>query len=214
MAAVVGPNAFEAIVAWEVSSEAYYTARLSRLSWPGGASGLTCGIGYDCGYEDAATISADWGDLLPLMAVRVLQQLSGVKGSAAGKALASYKNAVQIPWAAAMANFRDIVLPRYAAATLKAMPACADLHPESFGSLVSITYNRGAGWNVLDARHAEMVRIRSALIAGDLDAIPGHIRDMKRLWQNADGTPLQGMAGLLTRRDGEADLFEAGLRVA
>jgi hypothetical protein len=63
----------------------------------------------------------------------------------------------------------------------------------------------------MDDRYIEMREITAAMAQGLFSAVPGFIRKMKRIWQGADGKPLPGCAGLLVRRDAEADLFESGL---
>ena len=56
----VSPAGVELIVRYEISSPAYYVKRLQQPVWPGAASGITWGIGYDGGYQTASRISADW----------------------------------------------------------------------------------------------------------------------------------------------------------
>ncbi len=48
------------LVKHEISSGAYYKKSLSHPIWPGGASGITIGIGYDLGYNSAQQIRKDW----------------------------------------------------------------------------------------------------------------------------------------------------------
>jgi hypothetical protein len=72
--------AVDLIVAEEVSSQAVYQARYQHPEWPGGASGVTIGIGYDCGYSPANTIQGDWGDKLPAPMVKCLQDVAGIHG--------------------------------------------------------------------------------------------------------------------------------------
>lgn len=48
------------LVAFEVSSPAYYEKKLRRPVWPGGESGVTIGIGYDVGVTGARQIDQDW----------------------------------------------------------------------------------------------------------------------------------------------------------
>jgi peptidoglycan hydrolase-like protein with peptidoglycan-binding domain len=45
----------------EVGSRGFYDAQCARPTWPGGASGVTIGVGYDLGYQ--AGFAADWSDL-------------------------------------------------------------------------------------------------------------------------------------------------------
>jgi hypothetical protein len=75
--------AVDLIVAEEVSSQAVYQARYQHPEWPGGASGVTIGIGYDCGYSTANTIQGDRGDKPPAPMVKCLQDVAGIHGSPA-----------------------------------------------------------------------------------------------------------------------------------
>jgi GH24 family phage-related lysozyme (muramidase) len=198
------------IAAAEISSASYYNQCLTRPTWPGGASGITIGIGYDLGYEDR--IAEDWKDLVPASMLRVMLTCQGVKGASAKARLAGVRPGIAIPYPAAMKVFSERTLPRYARATELALPNCDVLSGDSFGALVSISYNRGPnGWTMLDDRHREMAQIYAAMRTEDYGSIPGLIRGMRRLWLGPNGQPLQGMAGLLTRRDTEAALFESGL---
>jgi alkylhydroperoxidase/carboxymuconolactone decarboxylase family protein YurZ len=200
------------IANFEVSSEAYYTKALTHPSWPEGASGVTIGIGYDLGYETSTQIAVDWADLVPPAMLAAMQHCAGVRAARAQLLLASVRPAIAIPYAAALRVFEDRTLPRYADGTLAAMPRCSDLSPDSFGALVSISYNRGYnGWAMLDDRHREMASIRKAIAGGCPEQVAALIRAMKRLWVDARGAPLPGMRGLLSRRDAEANLFEQGL---
>jgi hypothetical protein len=54
----ISPAAFALIVKFESGDRPYYEKFLKRPSWPGGASGVTIGFGYDLGYEK--TFREDW----------------------------------------------------------------------------------------------------------------------------------------------------------
>ena len=43
-------ESIEKIIEWEIGDRAYYNKYLSHFTWPGGASGVTVGFGYDLGY--------------------------------------------------------------------------------------------------------------------------------------------------------------------
>jgi hypothetical protein len=46
----ISQETLDVIVAEEVSSKVTYQAHYQHPQWPGGASRVTIGIGYDCGY--------------------------------------------------------------------------------------------------------------------------------------------------------------------
>jgi GH24 family phage-related lysozyme (muramidase) len=180
-----------------------------RPTWPGGASGVTIGVGYDCGYQSAAQIKADWGDLLPAGVVTRLQSYAGRAGMQAQR-LAQVAQDIMVPRAAADTVFRARDIPRYADLTARTF-RCDGLSPDSFGALVSLVFNRGAGMSDPPSPPApwqsrrEMRQIRDALLAGRPDQVPALIRVMKRLWVG------KGLDGLIRRREAEACLFERGL---
>ena len=69
------------ILKYEVGGgEAYYNKFLRHPTWPKGESGITIGVGYDLGYNTAATIKNDWGPELSEDSIKRLLQCAGVKG--------------------------------------------------------------------------------------------------------------------------------------
>ena len=187
----------------EVSSREFYDAHASRPTWPGGASGVTIGVGYDLGYESG--LETDWANLLAPVQIAALKPWLGVKGAAAQAAIATLTG-ITIPWYSAWLFFIAKSLPSYVSLTRNALANSQALPPLCFGVLVSLVYNRGASMTDSASRpgdRQEMRDIRDAVASGSLDAIPGLLRSMERLW------PLGN--GLRTRREQEAELFEAGL---
>ena len=187
----------------EVSSREYYDAHASRPTWPGGASRVTIGVGYDLGQESG--LETDWARLLTPAQIAALKPWVGIKGTTAEGAIAGLSG-ITIPWYSAWLSFIGKTLPSYVNQTRQAFANSQVLPPLCFGVLVSLVYNRGA--SMTDSpRHPgdrrEMRDIRDAVASGHFDAIPGLLRSMERLW------PLGN--GLRTRREQEAELFEAGL---
>lgn len=203
--------AFDLIVTSEVSSEPYYNQHLRWPIKPGGASGVTIGLGYDCGYATAAKIRADWSGLLPQPMVAALVKTAGMTHETAAAAAQRLRNVVDVPWPAALEVFSKVSLPEYLAKTRAALPNFDELSPDCRGVLLSLVYNRGAGGFTLPAsrdknnRYPEMRAIRAAMKARDFDKIPGLLRKMKRLWTSAS------VRGVALRREAEAKLFERGL---
>lgn len=196
------------IVALEVTSQDVYEKKYKRPIKPGAQSGITVGIGYDCGYVTAAQIAADWGGVIAPAMVKALQGIAGLTGAKAQSALSSVKNKVQVPFSAALIVFSKTSLPKYAAMAAK-LPNYESLHPHCKGALVSLVYNRGASFSTAGARYQEMRNIKAHMAARRFTAIPTEFRSMKRLWENDPS-----VKGLLDRRDQEAALFERGLREA
>lgn len=212
----ISKKSVEMIERLEITSEANYFGHLQHLTWPGGASGVTGGIGYDFGYETAKQIADDWYDLLTPGEVGLLCKLTGRTGDAARRALSRDEigsapfRAITIDYEAAIHVFEHRSIPRYLAMTLAAFPGAEGLSPDSLGALVSLVYNRGPNVDASDRRR-EMHGIRAVMSYGNYAAVPEFIRSMKRLWEDASGKALPGLAGLLARRDEEATLFESGL---
>ena len=174
-------------------------------TWPGGASGVTIGIGYDLGYNTAEGFRKDWGEYLPKKSLDTLAVQTGKRGSRASSIPRNLSH-IKVPWDAAEAVFKTRTLPRFIELTKKTFPGSENLHPDAFGALVSLIYNRGS--SVVGSTRVEMANIRKAClgeIPGVVDLpsyIAAQIRSMKRIWK------YRNLSGLLVRRDAEADLIE------
>jgi hypothetical protein len=208
------------IVSFEIISEAYYIKNLSAPIWPGGASGVTIGIGYDLGYNPPAAITADWGDKVDADTLSKLISVSGISGKNALNILGSLSG-VDISLDVAKDVFTNRSLKNTAISTMNAFPGFDALQPDAVGALVSLVYNRGDAMTIpndtRDSRR-EMRQIRAITQGIDphditLDVInqiyPGiadQIESMKRLWD-----PIK-MKGLLVRRDQEAALVRGAFR--
>ena len=198
--------AFDLIVAEEVSSEAVYSRKYRRPEWPGAASGVTVGIGYDLGQTDKATIRGDWQGRVPINMLDIMAACSGKTGAAGRDATASVRHLIDIPWETAIAVHKERVVPRWEARVVAALPNTDKLSGDSFGALLSLIFNRGTSFNMAGDRYREMRAIKLHMAAQNFAEIPAEFRSMKRLWPN--------LAGLQKRRDREADLFARGLQAA
>jgi GH24 family phage-related lysozyme (muramidase) len=194
------------IIATEVSSQARYDQRYQSPLWPGGRSGVTIGIGYDVGYATADWVKEDWAGIIPDADLAQLQKACKVTGTLA-EALTKSLASIRVPWDAAYKQFASTALRRWTAETIGNIPNAEKLPPDCLGALVSIDYNRGPAWKLLDDRHKEMRAIRLHMVNEEYALIPTEIRSMARLWANEPG-----MAGLVIRRNLEAALFEKGLK--
>ena len=202
------------IVDEETGGQAYYERTEMHPDWPGGASGVTIGNGYDCGYSDAATIASEWGPYLPANAIAALQSVAGIHGSPA-QSEAHALHWITVPWDAGMAVFHNRDLPKWVGVCERDLPNFDQLPPDCKGVLVSVAFNRGDSWQIPaikdpSGRYIEMRAIKDHMTNGDFIAIPAEIRAMKRLWPlgTADHTDLTN------RREHEAVLFENTLAAA
>lgn len=202
----ISKAAFDLIVSEEVTNKATYEKMYRRPEWPGGASGVTVGIGYDVGYATTDRLVDDWSGQIPAAMIGVLQQACLVTGANAKALCADIRDLVDVPWEAAIAVFEQVDVPRWEGTTAVALSNCDKLSPDSFGALVSLAYNRGASFGKAGDRYQEMRNIADHMQAKDFSKIPGEFRAMKRLWEG------KGLDGLLDRREREAALFEKGLK--
>ena len=61
---MLNKKSLDLILEFEVGGgENYYNKFLRNPTWPGEQSGVTIGIGYDCGYVNKSEFTNDWKDL-------------------------------------------------------------------------------------------------------------------------------------------------------
>ena len=192
----ISTAARDMIVHFEVTSREYYNRRYRRPEWPGEASGVTIGIGYDVGYATRKQLWDDWRGEIPDHMVRKLEMAVGVTGQRARAIVGRYQD-VDVPWDPAVRVFERTVLPRWEDKVLQ-LDGADRLNPHQLGALVSLTYNRGFSYGGIGDRYREMNWIRRDLAKGVTRNVPGYILSMKRLWTNT---------GLRRRRDAEAEMF-------
>ena len=192
------------LVEFEISSEAFYRKFLQTPTWPGGASGVTIGIGFDLGYCTAAEFTKAWADKLGDSSLQRLLQVTRLKGEPARSALASVKD-IKVPLAVAEEVFNLITLPKYAQDTASIYPGINLLFADAQAALLSLVYNRGT--RLSGSHRAEMKAIQPLVSAQDYEGIAAQIQKMKRLWIG------KGLDGLLKRRDAEAQLCLEATRV-
>lgn len=197
-------KAFKLILDYEVGGgKSYYDRALKHPSYPGGASGVTIGIGYDLGYNTSAQFTQDWRDQLSAGDFARLQPCLGATARRAKDLIGGVKD-ISIAWEAALAVFQSNTLPRFIRETVKAFPGSDKLHPDAFGALVSLVFNRGG--SVSGISRVEMLNIKNAIANEREDIYPyiaQQITAMKHLWAG------KGLDGLLTRRDDEAKLVKS-----
>lgn len=204
----ISQNAIDLILRFEIGgSKKYYDRYLSRPTWPGGASGVTIGIGYDLGYDK--NIEEDWEHRLSEQDFSRLYRVRGLTGQRARTSISGVRDIV-IPWEAAMDVFTSSTLPVYIQQTMDAFPCAEKLPPDAFGALVSVVFNRGPLIDKSD-RRKEMRAIRNILLAGnddivdkqDIKDIASQVRSMARLWNDVKSSD----GDLHDRRLAEADLI-------
>jgi Putative peptidoglycan binding domain len=191
------------IVTEEDGDENYYLKFEEHFSWPGGASGPTVGIGYDCGYSTTAQIEQDWSSFIDAARVAILKTAAGHTGGAGQAFVTEHRNSIMITWDESLAQFKGHELPKWEVITRAALPNCDKLSGDSFGALVSLTYNRGPSYSSGGDRCLEMRNIKAHMAAEQFDLIPNEFLSMRRLWPKG--------GDLWNRRGHEAILFRDGL---
>jgi hypothetical protein len=197
----VHPAAVDLIIRWEVTSRQRYERALSRPIWPGGASGITWGVGYDAGHQTQHRIRADWS---AHSQVERLASAAGLTGQRAADALPQYRDIV-VPWDMAVEVFRDRSLPAYYHLAARAFGPAFEAAPAGVqGALVSLVYNRGPSMTGPSRR--EMREIRDVCLpARDTACVAARIAAMCRLWRGTEHE-----RGLCGRREDEARLAMGG----
>jgi GH24 family phage-related lysozyme (muramidase) len=196
-------QALNLVLEYEVGGgKDYYNKYLTHPTWPGGYSGLTLGIGIDCGYYT----SDELGNLfsfLPAGQLNVVKNASGKVGES-GKAYVRSddvkKANITVTWEQAVKLFDELTWPKFAQLAERAFPGLDQLCDNAYGALVSLVFNRGTAMQG-DSR-LEMRNIRVLVPKKDYKGIAEELRKMKRIWEG------KGLDGLITRREAEAKLVE------
>lgn len=196
-------KAFDLIVTEEDGDSSYYTTHYTAWDFPGGASGPTIGVGFDCGYCTPGEVTTDWTGIVSAETVSHIIAACGLKGDAAHAFVRANGSDITITWEQAMQEFREREMPKWENNVEESLPNTDVLSGDSFGALVSLAYNRGASFRAPGSRDAEMRAIYSHMCARQFDKIPAEFLSMRRLWPEG--------GDLWRRRGHEADLFRAGL---
>lgn len=166
--------------------------------WPGGASGVTVGIGYDCGYYSPKVILSDWAPLKTNDRTR-LAAASGLTGQRAHVR----KNEVHdifVQWAIATDVFDRVDVAREFSNAKHVIPGFEDLRPNAQAAWISLIFNRGSG---MSGPNRQEMRVARDLVPGrDYEGMAHQFVKMKRVWA---GTSIE--RGMYRRRDAEAKLI-------
>jgi len=196
------PKALSLILEYEVGgTESYYNKHLSHPTWPGGASGMTLGIGVDCGYYSESELR-DLFYFLPDNQLDIVARASGKTGQQGRQYTRDNKDkGITVTWDQAVHIFDTLTWPKFARLAERAFPELDQLKDDAYGAIVSLVFNRGTSMNG-DSR-LEMRNIRDLVPKKDYKGIAKELRKMKRIWEG------RGLDGLITRRESEAKLVES-----
>jgi peptidoglycan hydrolase-like protein with peptidoglycan-binding domain len=196
----------------ETGGLAYYHAVTRWPHYPGYASGVTIGVGYDLRFNSETNFRELWAGHLSKEFLDELSKDIGKKGSK--KRIKELKQlGLEIPFKSAWPVFVENTLPRFYSNTESIYPSLGKLPNLCQSILVSIVFNRGH--SLSGPSRKEMREIRDILAKADepglhkrkrkmiLGDVEDQIISMKRLWDLG--------SGLCKRRQAEANLWRAGL---
>jgi GH24 family phage-related lysozyme (muramidase) len=173
-------------------------------SWPGGASGITYGHGYDLGYNSEAQIKRDWSAHVNGNVLAFMLSCAGVKGESAKKRLNPRVKSLHITMQAAREVFENSTLPRFIKLANETYPGLDELNEDTQGAIVSLVFNRGSSFGVQGQpsweSRREMRELAPLIVAKDYEGIASTIKSMSRLWVG------KGLDGLIARRHAESSL--------
>lgn len=191
-------DGYKLILDYEVGGgRPYYDAKLRFPTWPGEYSGVTIGVGWDCGYNSLAAFRHDWSQLSENSRAR-LERTIGFTRAAAKEKLKLVWN-IAVDWKLAEGVYNNVTVPKFWLLTRNAFPGFDELHENGQAVLLSLTFNRGASF--YGTRREEMRAIRDLVPRKDYRGMAVQLRQMKRLWPDT--------LGLRRRRDAEARLMES-----
>jgi GH24 family phage-related lysozyme (muramidase) len=191
---------WSSVINFESGGESYYNKFLKKVTWPGGASGLTIGIGADLGYMSKEEFEKYFSSFFSVEENAKLKSTIGLKGTSAKLKLSSVKG-IELNWENAMDAFINWTLPKFWKLSNALWPGLDKLKEPAQIALVSLVFNRGA--STKGSSRTEMVNIKSLVLKSDYKNIAKEVRSMKRLWVG------KNMDGLIKRREEEAKMIES-----
>ncbi len=190
----------------------YYNIHTRRPHFPGEASGITIGVGYDLRWNSKENFLAIWSKYLPDSTTTELAKDIGKRGTKARVTELRHMG-IEVPFKCAWKVFAEETLPRFYNDTEAIYPSLEHLPRLCSSVLVSIVFNRGN--DLKGDRRKEMKAIQAVLSKAEevwnnkaqaklvLAEVEGQIVSMKRLWSSS--------SGLFKRRQAEANLWRKGL---
>ena len=163
----------------------------NRLHWPGGASGVTLGPGYDMRDRSRAEIEQKLRDIgINSSLVSRVAAGAGLRGEAARRFARDNRNLVN-PTDDQQRRLLQVNLPSYEAIVRRGIHVY--LTQNEFNALVSFVYNPGRGWR----------GVRAAINSGDK-------RKAARIIEEQVRSKGKVLRGLVKRRHDEAMLLLEG----
>ena len=193
------------VINFESGGKDYYNSSLKKATWPGGASGITIGIGADLGYMTLTEFETYFSKFFTKEQNTKLKSVLGIKGDNAKAKLNNVKG-ISLSWENAMDAFINWTLPKFWKLTNTLWPGVENLNEKAQVALVSIVFNRGT--SIKGSSRVEMTNIKPLVAKKDYKGIAKEIRSMKRLWVN------KNLDGLIKRREEEAKLVDSSIETS
>lgn len=176
---------------WFIFSHEAQAGTTNRLHWPGGASGVTLGAGYDMKGRSEAGIIADMKAIgLSDETAAGIAKAAGKEDSAANDFAKDNRNVVDLTHEQEVGLLRHTVKP-YEKMVRNSIKI--QLSQNQFDALVSFAYNPAARWD----------SVTNFINTGKVDAAMSKIKEGIK----SKGTVLPG---LVHRRDDEVNLYQEG----
>lgn len=176
---------------WFIFSHEAQAGTTNRLHWPGGASGVTLGAGYDMKGRSEAGIIADMKAIgLSDETAAGIAKAAGKEDSAANDFAKDNRNVVDLTHEQEVGLLRHTVKP-YEKMVRNSIKI--QLSQNQFDALVSFAYNPAARWD----------SVTNFINTGKIDAAMSKIKEGVK----SKGTVLPG---LVHRRDDEVNLYQEG----
>ena len=126
---IISQKAFDLITSFEGCSLA--------PDWPGGASGITYGFGYDCGYNLHDQIQRDWGSYVNGNVLAFMMSCSGRTGLLGKSMITPATKILRITQQAADEVFNNKTLPRFKKLAFDTYPGLENLPEDAQGAIVT-----------------------------------------------------------------------------
>jgi GH24 family phage-related lysozyme (muramidase) len=189
-------KANDLIIKYEVGGgEAYYNKKARFPIWPGGASGVTIGIGVDLGHISFKEFDTYISTYYSTDESSRLAKCIGHTGSQNDpnseiemKSLVQSVSDCELSWENALALHIDYTIPIYHKRTLKTFKGIEKLPLDAQGAIVSLVFNRGTRLTGPNRQHmGNIANLISQYTPSNkktiLEEIAKNFEDMISIWE-------------------------------
>ena len=207
-------NALKLILDFEVGGgPVYYNKKAKFPVWPGGASGITIGIGVDLGHIKKGDFEKNISPYYSVEQNEKLVKCIGFTGKVGSEqsqnemlTLLETVKDCELSYESAIEIHTNFTIPLYYERTKKTFKGLDSLPPDARGAIVSLVFNRGTK---LDGpKRIHMAKIAELVLKYDKDQNPELLSqishtliDMAEIWKGE-----KTYEGLKRRRLAEANL--------